>query len=357
MASAQTWNPFTGWKHSDIDWIRVDISREDLSRFTKRSDLKGLLCSLGFLALMALTGASAWIALTRRLWIALPLILYVHGAFYSFFGAALHELSHNTVFRSQWLSDLFTTIYGLLYWAKNPYLYRASHLPFHHRYTLHENSDGEDVPTYMELTPKFVAGLFLNVFHVQSLAHGLFRLFTLRPTSYGWRGRGFELDLWERFVLERASDKDKRRIRRIAVANLIVQPLFVAACIASGLWFLPILVTLAPFYGPRFMGFMTGIHQHCACEANEPDFRISCGDTRLGPLLSFLYWRMEHHIEHHMFAAIPCYNLKRFSSFVEDQLPPKVPVLPRLRYLHERCRERFGSQEAWREKHGVFKGY
>jgi fatty acid desaturase len=357
MAEAQSWNPYTEWRHSDIDWIRVNISREDLGRFTKRSDLKGLLYSLGFLALIGLTGAAAWISLDRGWWLLLALSLYVHGGFYGFFGAAIHELVHNTVFKSQWLSDLVTTIYAFLYWPKNPYLYRASHLPFHHRYTLHENSDGEDVPNYMQLTPRFVAGLFLNVFHGKNLAHALYRLFTLRPTSYGWRGRGFKLDLWEQFVMEKASEKEKRRIRRIAVMNLILQPLYVAGCILSGLWFLPIITTLAPFYGPRFMGFVTGVHQHCACEANEPDFRISCGDTKLGPLLSFLYWRMEHHIEHHMFAAIPCYNLGPFSRFVADQLPPKIRMLPRLRYLDDRCRRKYGSYENWREKHGVFKGF
>ena len=66
---------------------------------------------------------------------------------------------------------------------------------------------------------------------------------------------------------------------------------------------------------------------------------------------------MEHHIEHHMFAAIPCYNLRGFSRFVADQLPPKMRVLPRLLYLHRRCREKYGSYQAWRERHGLYKGY
>lgn len=39
-----------------------------------------------------------------------------------------------------------------------------------------------------------------------------------------------------------------------------------------------------------------------------------------------------------VFAAIPCYNLKAFSRFVSDQMPPKEPALPRLRHLHEICR-------------------
>jgi fatty acid desaturase len=102
---------------------------------------------------------------------------------------------------------------------------------------------------------------------------------------------------------------------------------------------------------------MAGIHQHAACEANEADFRISCGDAKLDPLTSFLYWRMEYHIEHHMFAAIPCYNLRAFSTFVADQLPPKEPAIPRILKLHKACKEKFGSYQVWRDTHGIYKGY
>lgn len=62
-----------------------------------------------------------------------------------------------------------TAFYGFLYWPYNPHFYRLSHQKFHHRYTLHQGSDGEDVPNYVELTPRLVGDLFL--FPV--LAHGV----------------------------------------------------------------------------------------------------------------------------------------------------------------------------------------
>lgn len=185
----------------------------------------------------------------------------------------------------------------------------------------------------------------------------LFRLVTLTPLTKVWRGRGFKPDLWEQFVVTKATEVELRKIKRMAWGSLIGHALFVSLSIVLGLWFLPIIVTLAPFYGASFMGFMVGIHQHAACETNDPDFRISCGDTLLNPFLSFLYWHMEYHIEHHMFAAIPCFNLKPFSKFVEDQLPPKMRVLPRLLYLNKSCKEKYGSYKAWRDLHGLYKGY
>jgi fatty acid desaturase len=353
----KTWNPLTEWKHTDVDWIRVNISREDLKRFTTRSDLKGLAYAMGFLLLIAATGTLAYMAFARGLWLLLALALYVHGSFYAFFGNALHELSHNTVFRSKWLNVAFTSLFGWLYWPYNPHLYRLSHQKYHHRYTLYQGSDGEDVPNYVELEPRLFFDLFLRAVRPKELVQNLGRLVTLKPTSKGWRGRGYHLDWWEQFVLQNASEKERRQVYRMAAASLIGHVLFVALCIVLGVWFLPILVTFAPFYGASFMGFMAGIHQHAACEANHPDFRVSCGDATLDPLTSFLYWRMEYHIEHHMFAAIPCYNLKPFSRFVADQLPPKEPAIPRIRKLHEICKERYGSRQAWRDRHGLYKGY
>lgn len=356
MEAITAWNPQTDWKPADIDWIRVKISPADLKRFTRRSNLKGLAQSLAFLLLLAATGTLAYRALTGHHWALLFFALYFHGAFYAHFGDALHELIHNTVFASRWLNTAMTTLYGLLYWPWNPHLYRISHTDYHHRYTLYQNSDGEDAPGYVELTPRLVRDLFLRVLQIRSLLHNLGRLLTLKPTSKGWRGQGYRLDAWERFILERANAKDRRQVERFAVYSLVAHVLFVAVSLATGQWLLPVLVTLAPFYGAGFIGFLVHVHQHCACEANHPDFRVSCGDAILDPFSSFLYWHMEYHIEHHMFAAIPCYNLKAFSRFVADQLPPKEYALPHLLTLHRRCREKFGSAQAWREQYGRFKG-
>ena len=357
MSEPQTWNPFDGWRHTEIDWIRVNISKEDLRRFTKRSDFKGLCHVLGFLLLVAATGGCAYFAFSRGYWILLAVALYTHGIFYSFFGPALHELSHRTVFAKRGLNTMFAVFFGILYWPYNPHLYRLSHQKFHHPYTLFQGSDGEDVPNYVELNARFIAGLFINVIHIKSLIHNLWRLISVTPTSTGWRGRGFNLDAWEQFILHRASDKERRQVRRLSVTNLIFHVAFTGVCMYAGLWFLPILITFAPFYGAGFVGFLAGIHQHAAMEANDPDFRISCGDAILDPFSSFLYWRMEYHIEHHMFAAIPCYNLKAFSRFAADQLPPKERALPRIRKLNEICKEKYGSYKAWRDEIGLYKGF
>jgi fatty acid desaturase len=53
-----------------------------------------------------------------------------------------------------------------------------------------------------------------------------------------------------------------------------------------------------------------------------PDFRLCCRTIGLNPFLSFMYWQMNYHIEHHMYAAIPCYNLPKLHALMKGQLPP-----------------------------------
>ena len=356
MEATSQWNPLTDWRHTDIAWIKVNISREDLGRFTKRSNVKGLLYSLGFLLLIGATGCLSYYSFSQKYWVLLAFCLYIHGTFYTMFGAALHELSHNTVFASRPLNIGVTALFGWLFWPKNPHFYRSSHQKYHHRYTLYQGSDGEDTPGYVELKPFFVFGLFAFLIQPKALVLSFWRLFTLRPVSLGWRGRGFMLDTWEQFVWKNASGAERRQIRRMGVACLVGHAIFVAVCIFLGCWFLPVLVTFAPFYGGGFMSYFAGIHQHAACEANNPDFRISCGSVKVDPLTSFLYWRMEHHIEHHMFAAVPCYNLRPFSRFVANQLPPRKRAFPRLLEINRICKEKYGSYKVWRDNYGKYKG-
>lgn len=354
---APAWDPFTDWRPTKINWIKVDIAKEDLRRFMERSNLKGLFQTICFLLIISATAALSYYAFTTGKWLLMVLGLYLHGMIYSYFGAGIHELIHNTVFKSKTLNKTVTFLFGLLYWPYNPYFYRLSHVHFHHQYTLYQNSDGEDTPNYVDLSFKSVLFAFFRVLHVKTFIHCIGRLLTLKPLSKGWRSRGYKLDQWEKFILEKATAKERKQVHSFTIVILVFNILFVTACILSGYWFLLIIITLAPFYGPSFHIMLTGAHMHSCCLANNPDFRLSCGDAKVDPISSILYWHMEFHTEHHMFPSIPCYNLKKFGKFVADQMPEKEPAFPRLLKLAHRSKEMFGSPEEWRENFGRYKGF
>ena len=41
----------------------------------------------------------------------------------------------------------------------------------------------------------------------------------------------------------------------------------------------------------------------------------------LDPVSQFLYWHMNWHLEHHMYAAAPCYNLQELHRAVAHDMP------------------------------------
>ena len=61
--------------------------------------------------------------------------------------------------------------------------------------------------------------------------------------------------------------------------------------------------------------------QHTGLKENDNDFRKATRSVKVNLLAEFLYWRMNWHSEHHMFAGIPCYNLKKLYQEIADQMP------------------------------------
>jgi fatty acid desaturase len=91
----------------------------------------------------------------------------------------------------------------------------------------------------------------------------------------------------------------------------------------SGFWVLPLILTTASFTANCWAYFI-GLTQHCGLRDNITDFRKCVRSIRLDPFSEFLYWRMNWHTEHHMYAGVPCYNLKKLSrELAHDMAEPK----------------------------------
>ncbi len=90
--------------------------------------------------------------------------------------------------------------------------------------------------------------------------------------------------------------------------------------IASGLWVLPLIITV-PSYIANWLSYFVGLTQHCGLMEGTTDFRKSTRSIRLPKFVEFLYWHMNWHTEHHMYAGIPCYNLPALAAEIKDDMP------------------------------------
>ena len=85
-------------------------------------------------------------------------------------------------------------------------------------------------------------------------------------------------------------------------------------------WWLSIVVTGFAFVG-QWLVFFISVPQHAGLPNNIPDFRINTRSIHLNPFFAFLMWHQNWHTEHHMYAGVPCYNLKRLSQVLREDMP------------------------------------
>ena len=90
-----------------------------------------------------------------------------------------------------------------------------------------------------------------------------------------------------------------------------------------GLWVLIYTVCCSYFFA-TVPGHVHEIVQHVGIKSDVPDWRVTCHTMLFGPVMSFLYWNMNYHIEHHTYAAVPFFNLGRLHRAMAADCP--VPV-------------------------------
>ena len=291
-----------------VAWYRSPVSREQLRALNQRSDYRGFLQTGGYLGLLALTGTVACASAGRLPWPLVVLLFFLHGMFWAFLINGFHEFVHNSVFETKSLNWFFARVFAFLGWH-NPYEFWASHTE-HHKYTLHPPDDLEVVlPVDLSLKGFLKTGFINPVGLWQTLSK------TIRIA------RGKLQGPWENSLFPESAVKQKRSLVRWARLLLAGQAAIVLVSLLMRWWLLPIAITLAPFYG-GWLHYLCNNSQHAGLQDNVPDFRLCCRTITLNPFLSFLYWHMHYHTEHHMYAAVPCYQLAKLHALIREDLPP-----------------------------------
>ncbi len=311
-----------------VKWYRSPLPKGELARLNQRSDAKGLAQTLGFLAVLLVSGGLAFYALDRAHPLITLLLIYAHGALYAFLVNGFHELCHKTVFKTPALNILFRNLYSFLGWY-NHVSFWASHQA-HHRYTLHPPDDLEVVLPVKLTLRSYLGFAIINPRGLLLRLKGVLRL------SVG----SIDND-WERALFPPEAIAERRALFAWARLLLLGHGLLIALSLYQGWWLLPILVTLAPFYGGGFQ-YLLNEAQHIGLSSRVSDYRLNTRTILLNPVLGFLYWQMQYHIEHHMYAAVPFYNLAALHKAVraDSPAPPRglletwrqiVPILRRQR--------------------------
>ena len=317
-----------------IPWYRCPIERRTLGELTEASDLRGLVQATGHLGLWIATGLSAYYLFTLQIWWGFLIALFAHGTVASFFTAPHHELCHTTVFRTRWVNELFLRVFSLLGWL-NFHVYRFSHT-YHHRYTLHVEGDREEV---MPETPSLRALYLLQLFTLN--VAGGYQSRGLVPTlkNFARLGQG-RLDnpfnSWGPDLYAGHSGEGRKAVNWARLV-LAFHAAVIVVAVGTGEAIVALLVSGSVFIA-NWLRYFVGVPMHCGLRSGVADFRKCVRTITLDPLSEFLYWHMNWHLEHHMYAAVPCYNLPRLHRAVARDMPAPRTLVGAWREMRETWR-------------------
>lgn len=295
-------------RERSICWYRTKLPPGELKKLHEKSDAKAAVQTLGYLALMLAPGIAACVTIGRIPWWGTLLLVLAYGVVSSFLINAVHELVHGTVFRTKGLNRFFCRVCAFLGMINHEF-FGASHVR-HHRYTLHPP---EDLEVTLPIRFRLKGFVWANLFHLPGLKWKL---------ANTWRiARGRFTGEWELTLFP----EDKPELRKAPVNwarfLLIGHGTVLVVGIATGQYLVPFLLTCGPKIA-NGLHWLCNNTQHVGLQDEVGDFRLCCRTFTTHPLVAFLYWQMNYHIEHHMYAAVPCYHLPRLHQLIRNDLPP-----------------------------------
>ena len=291
-----------------IQWYRPAMDKETLGRLRERSNAKAFVGVMSRFALSAVTGAVAFYSWRNLGWPWTLAAVYVHGMLHCFLGehAGVHELSHMTVFKSHFWNRFFLRLCAFITWS-NYVKYRASHTQ-HHMVTCHTGRDMEVVIPYKVTAMNWVEYATVDFAWIKRTL-----LTTLRHAFGIVRGQ------WEEMLFPESDAKARRELfgwaRFVLAGHIILAGVF----IYFDLWILIVIFTFGSMYA-SWLAWLTSHPQHLGMQPDVTDFRLCTRSVKVNRFIAFLHWNMDYHVEHHMHASVPFYNLGELNRHLQKYL-------------------------------------
>ena len=239
---------------------------------------------------------------------------FIYGTIYTFSVCNWHETVHRTAFKTRWINEIFYHISSFMCDFEG-FRWRWSHT-FHHTYTL--QTEGDYDHEIQVSRPTELVWFFLNFVPFSDLLfpHRLIKFEVLKH-AFGF---------FSPVVQITAPEKQKSKILWNSRLYVLIWFVVIIVSIVYGT-ILPILYIILPSYYGKPIWFTVNVTQHLGAALDKKDHRLSSYSVRINPILSFLYWHMEYHLEHHMFPTVPSYNLRKLQNIIKDQIPKPFPNL------------------------------
>lgn len=283
------------------NWYSSPIPRKRLKELMQRKDGPAIRDTLIWFAALAVFGGLGvyfW-----GTWWAVPAFA-VYGVLYGSAGdSRWHECSHGTAFKTRWINEAVYQI-GSFFVLREPVPWKWSHAR-HHTDTIIVGRD-----------PEIAVPRPTNLFHVVigfiNVRHGSKELREILLHCFG------RLAAEEEDYIPESEHCKVFRTARIYV-------LIFATVIGLSIYFLSflplVLVGLPSFYG-AWLHYACGLTQHAGLAEDVLDHRLNSRTVYMNPIVRFIYWNMNYHVEHHMFPLVPYHALPALHEELKGDMPP-----------------------------------
>ena len=287
-------------------WFKPKINSKRLKKLSKRGDLPGLVHFVIYFASLIFFGYLSYVYWGT--WFFL-LFFFIYSTIYTFAIANGHETVHRTAFKTRWINEVFCYISFFQLHAE-PLSFRWSH-SFHHSNTL--QTEGEYDHEIEIARPTDLLRFFLKFIPLTDLLYiHQSNFVNITKLAFGFMRPSIKI----------SAPKDQWKIItwNARLLLLIWSLIIFVSFYLNTLW--PVIFYFLPPFVGRPIHFAVNIMQHLAAKFDTKDHRLSTHTVILNPILSFYYWHMEYHIEHHMFPTVPSYNLPKLHALIKNQMPP-----------------------------------
>lgn len=282
------------------EWYHSDVPRKRMKQLMRRTDGRAIRDTLIWFAALAGFGFGGYWFWGS--WWCVPFFLCYGVLYGTASNSRWHEAGHGTAFKTQWMNDALYQIASFMTMLE-PTLSRWSHTR-HHTDTIIVGRDPEIAP----MRPPHPVLLVLDIVGVVTA----WRL----TGSLVRHGRGRltpdELD----FVPEQA----RRAVYNEARIWLAIYVAVIALSVALQSVLPLMYIGLPSLYG-RWLVLLLALSQHGGLAEDVLDHRLNARTIYMNPILRFVYWNMNYHVEHHMFPMVPYHALPALHGEIHDDLP------------------------------------
>ncbi|MFC5529440.1 fatty acid desaturase [Cohnella yongneupensis] len=283
------------------EWYTSPIDRKRLKELMKRKDWPGIRDTIIMFAALIGTGWFA-VAMWGTWWSVLGFIVYGF-IYYTCCNSRWHELGHYTAFKTKWINE---ALYYLTSWMimRPGTIWRWEHSRHHTDTAI----VGRDPQIFVPRPPGFRT-MMLNALQID-----LFKREFMRAIRHSFK----KMDESERDIVP-ASELPKvyREARLYVLGYLAV----IGVSIYMGSIIPLLLFGLPCMYGAWLSTTVFFVMEHGGLDEDVLDHRMVARTVYLNPVLRFLHWNMNYHIEHHMFPMVPYHALPALHKEIKKDCP------------------------------------